>query len=260
MSYRFLNILSLCCTTIYCHAQLINEKAFHHFTTRDSLSNNFITGITQDSTGYIWISTMHGLNRFDGATFTHFFQNSKHNPIPENNINSMQLFPGNQLGIATEDGAQIINTQTLDTKNLDIPAPDALRYWSNCCAYVYTDDDNNYGVSTKTGFYLFSSNGKIKNRYDRFTEKDIGHAWMMFGNHIYKLPDGNMLEESNTGLYLYDRQKNFIGDAPKDWPGLSQIFKPHEGRPRFFFISRNILLLADPYKNSFVLLDIRNGN
>jgi ligand-binding sensor domain-containing protein len=253
-------ILFLGCIAFCCRAQLIDEKKFHHFTTREGLSNNFITGIAQDSTGYIWISTIHGLNRFDGVTFTYFLQNSKHNPIPENNIYSMQLFPGNELAIATDDGAQIINTRTLETKNLNIPTPDAFRYWSNYCEYVYKDDDNNYGVSTKTGFYIFSATGRLKNRYDHFTEKDIGHSWIMFGNHVFKLPDGNLLQENSLGAFLFDRKKNLITDARSSWPQLSLIYKPNPQRPRFFFISKNILLLIDPDKDNFVMLDIRNGS
>src|SRR5438105_2504211 len=260
MSQRILCILTFIATALPCFSQSIDEKNFQHYTTKDGLSDNYITGLTQDSTGFTWIATFHGLNRFDGLTFTQFLQNSRHNPIPENTILSMQLLPGDQLAIATDDGAQIILTKTLKTKNLNIPTPDVLRYWSNYCQYVYQDIDNNYGVSTKTGFYIFSPDGKLKKRYDQFTEKDVGHAWMMFGNHIFKLPDGNMLVESNTCLYLYDRAKNFIGDARKSWPGLFQIFRPHAERPRFFFISRYKLLLVDPQKNSFDILDIRNGN
>lgn len=36
----------------------------------DKLSNTNITSICQDKSGYIWIGTENGLNRFDGYKFT----------------------------------------------------------------------------------------------------------------------------------------------------------------------------------------------
>ncbi len=259
MPARFLWILIIFLGSYRVTAQVIDEKNFRHYTTQDGLSDNKITGLAQDSTGYIWIATYHGLNRFDGITFKQFLRNSQHNPIPENTILSMQLLPGNQLAIATDDGAQIISTKTLETKNLDIPTPDVLRYWSNCCQYILNDKDGNYGVSTRTGFYIFSANGMLKKRYDYYTEKDIGHAWMLFGNHILNLPDGNMLQENSEGVYFYDRLKNFIGNARQNWPGLNEIFKISTPKPRFFFISAYKMLLFNSQKNSFDIIDIRNG-
>lgn len=41
------------------------------------LSSNLITRITQDSSGFIWIATENGLNKFDGWNFTHYFYSDK---------------------------------------------------------------------------------------------------------------------------------------------------------------------------------------
>src|SRR5256885_13013723 len=144
MSQRILCILTFIATVLTSFSQIIDEKNFQHYTTKEGLSDNYVTGLTQDSTGFMWIATSHGLNRFDGLTFTQFLKNSRHNPVPENMILSMQLLPGDELAIATDDGAQIIFTKTLKTKNLDVPTPEALRYWSNYCQNVYKDNDNNY--------------------------------------------------------------------------------------------------------------------
>src|SRR5260221_2542770 len=52
------------------------------FDTESGLSNNFVRKIVQDKTGYLWIGTTNGLNRFDGYSFKIF----KHNPHDENSI------------------------------------------------------------------------------------------------------------------------------------------------------------------------------
>lgn len=38
----------------------------------DGLSENSVRDICQDSAGYIWFSTLHGLNRYDGYDFRYF--------------------------------------------------------------------------------------------------------------------------------------------------------------------------------------------
>jgi ligand-binding sensor domain-containing protein len=210
---KLLYILIYISTSSWCFAQSYDEKKFFHYTTSDGLTNNYITGIQQDSTGYIWVSTARGLNRFDGSGFRQLLHTSENNSIPDNTIFSMRLLPHNQLGIATDDGAQIISAKSLERKNLEIPTEAALRYWSNACRYVCADNEGNYGVSTKTGFYIFSAEGKLKKRLDYFTVKDIGRRWMMFGSHLYQMPDGNLMQENKSGFTVFDRKKFQFSDA-----------------------------------------------
>src|SRR5688500_20287519 len=80
-------------------AQPYEEKNFRHYTTKDGLSDNFISGLEQDSTGFIWISTYRGLNRFDGNIFKQFLDNGNKNSIPDNAIFSMELFPGDRKSV-----------------------------------------------------------------------------------------------------------------------------------------------------------------
>src|SRR5258708_37981318 len=65
-------------------AQDMDETNFIRYTRLQGLSNNYISGIVQDSTGYIWIATHKGLNRFDGNTFQSIFKSSSHSPLPDN--------------------------------------------------------------------------------------------------------------------------------------------------------------------------------
>lgn len=45
---------------------------FEHLSTRQGLSNNFISSIHQDREGFLWFGTADGLNKFDGYQFTAF--------------------------------------------------------------------------------------------------------------------------------------------------------------------------------------------
>lgn len=42
------------------------------YTTNEGLGNNFVREIYQDKTGFVWISTLNGLSRYDGHSFVHF--------------------------------------------------------------------------------------------------------------------------------------------------------------------------------------------
>ena len=244
--------------SIKAYAQRINETNFRLFTTKEGLSHNYVAGIIQDSSGYIWVATRRGLNRFDGSNFKQFLRNTRYNAIPDNSIYSMKLF-GSRLAIATEDGAQIISTNKLEHKNLYIPTTDALQYWSNSCLYVHRDNNDNYGVSTKTGLYIFSATGKLKKRYDRYTEKDIGHSWMLFGKKMFSLPDGNMLQQTSEGFLFYDRKNDQIKDLTNSYPHIRKLI-PKLKSFQLLSVSANDLLIINHETNSFDLVDMRNGN
>ena len=260
MLQRTISILffSLCC---FCsHAQRYLETNFRRYTIKDGLSDQNISGLEQDSAGFIWIGTHHGLNRFDGHIFKSFLHTDEPNSLPDNAVFSMDMVPGQQLCIATDDGAQVISTRTLQTKNLQIPTDDALRYWSNACRYILTDPNGNYAVSTKTGFYIFNPDGTPKKRLDHYTSSDIGRAWMMFGSHLYQLPNGNLLQENSAGFTVYDPRQNSFRDAINDYPNLRQeLNRLRQKRDCFVFVSPNELLVFNTESNCFDLVNINNG-
>ncbi|MBO7505809.1 MAG: response regulator [Paludibacteraceae bacterium] len=54
------------------HATGTKEYArFKHFTTKDGLASNRVFNLAQDSTGFVWVATDFGLERFDGINFKH---------------------------------------------------------------------------------------------------------------------------------------------------------------------------------------------
>lgn len=58
-----------------------------NFSEKIQLSNNVINCIVQDTTGFMWIGTSHGLNKYDGNKVTQYFYNPKDSlSIADNNI------------------------------------------------------------------------------------------------------------------------------------------------------------------------------
>lgn len=61
-------IFALGTTNIYSQSQI----TFRQLSIKEGLSQNSAISVCQDSTGYLWIATQDGLNRYDGRTFTTF--------------------------------------------------------------------------------------------------------------------------------------------------------------------------------------------
>ena len=50
-------------------APLTQHLRFEHLTSEEGLSSDIVWSVLQDSSGFIWIGTLDGLNRFDGNKF-----------------------------------------------------------------------------------------------------------------------------------------------------------------------------------------------
>src|SRR5687767_2265909 len=62
---------------------------FRNFSVNDGLSHNFVRGVFQDSRGFIWISTIDGLNKFDGYTFkTYKVKHKDTTSLSSNNVSN----------------------------------------------------------------------------------------------------------------------------------------------------------------------------
>lgn len=202
----------LLCTVLRgpCLAQTFEEKDFTRYTKLDGLSHNYITGIVQDSTGYIWIATNKGLNRFDGKSFTNFFKNTENSPIPENLIISLHLQNGHEIIGTTVAGAFSYHTLSRRQQSFVVPSDPVIFFWANQAFQVLKDEKNQYVVSTKTGLYVFNHSGKIISRYDHYRAGDAGKVELWFGNWLSRLSNGTIYQDNNLAGSLYRPDVNKI--------------------------------------------------
>ncbi len=106
--------LMLPCTIVSASTTVTEDyySKFRNFTSVEGLSHNRILDIKQDSKGFIWIATAHGLNRYDGYTFKHFVHQAEDSTsIPNNYVTSIdfdingQMWVGTKLGLASYNSA-----------------------------------------------------------------------------------------------------------------------------------------------------------
>ena len=86
------------------------------------LSNNRTFCIEQDSTGYIWLGTQNGLNRFDGKNMKVYrWYLDQENTIPNSHINDLLVSSEGTLFVATEKGLCKYNPPEDNFIQIDLP-------------------------------------------------------------------------------------------------------------------------------------------
>jgi ligand-binding sensor domain-containing protein len=76
---------------------------FSSWTTDDGLPQNSVYAILQTSDGYLWFTTLDGLVRFDGVSFTNFSK-SNTKGLKSNRFNCLLEDDRGDLWIGTADG------------------------------------------------------------------------------------------------------------------------------------------------------------
>jgi ligand-binding sensor domain-containing protein len=82
----------------------MQQFLFTHLGTRDGLASDEIMGAQQDKTGYMWIATLDGLQRYDGQRLL-TFRNNKSDPfsIPNDMVRQLLLDKNNQLWVCCNE-------------------------------------------------------------------------------------------------------------------------------------------------------------
>lgn len=92
---------------LVCGANAFAESTarFTRFGADEGLSQGAIHAITQDPTGFIWIATEDGLNRYDGYSLTHIMRDRNAvNGLPNNWVAALAQDPQGQLWVGTAGG------------------------------------------------------------------------------------------------------------------------------------------------------------
>ena len=82
------------------------QYRFDSWTTDDGLPQNSVYSITQTPDGYIWLTTLDGLVRFDGVRFTVFNKNNQKN-LPGNRFVKLFAEADNTLWICMEESGLV---------------------------------------------------------------------------------------------------------------------------------------------------------
>lgn len=178
---------------------------FNFLTSKEGLSNNEVSHITQDKDGFIWISTMDGLNRFDGYRVRHFF----HNPANENSLANNSIFKVipdslDRLWVSTVEGLSLFDKRTGSFRNFRHNPADSTSLDNDQFTRIYIDKKNRPWVSSLSSTFSLDSqfhfrkietgiqnlkDGESKdiNSYEGLMEDSQGRLWAYHFDHIFQI-------------------------------------------------------------------------
>ncbi|HWR33485.1 MAG TPA: two-component regulator propeller domain-containing protein, partial [Chitinophagaceae bacterium] len=154
-------------------AQQNNQLIFTHLSSQDGLSSNIVNCITQDSTGFIWIGTADGLNRYDGKYFKIYrFDPLHNNSLPNNYVAGIAVDKNGLIWVGTNDGLCSINPLTDSTTNYkNIPGnPGSLS--NNYQPTPFIDHNNDLWVGTNTGLDYFDKKRNVFIHYNTLSSSE----------------------------------------------------------------------------------------
>lgn len=152
---------------------------FHHITIEDGLSHNSVFDVIQDRQGYIWATTVQGINKFDGMTVTNYTPQAPGSgkSTPQFYMKVIQDRDGN-LWFCNYGAGLVRYNPVLDTWKFyqhDDKNPNSLI--NNTTWFVLQDRDGMLWVSTYGGLSrLNPATGKFTNyRHDPNNPNSLGY-------------------------------------------------------------------------------------
>ena len=249
-------------------AQDINESNFTLYTRQQGMSHNIITSLVQDSTGYIWISTIAGLNRFNGSSFIQFHSGNDSLSMPQENLSGLAWLDSRRLAVYTSEGLHIINTRTGETRNVFVPFTDKqYQYKFNGVMAASGNTAGDIFLLTRSGFYHYDKNYQLVFRFDYYASQEVATAHFAFGSNLLWLDQQRLIIVSISGLYLYDINKKEFkkmngADCPLlnpflDYPKTNyQFFQPKRGNIFILSVAGDSLYYFNILKNKLTVTAI----
>lgn len=237
----FLFLLSI--ITFQLNAQKLEPSAFDRYITANGLSHNYVTGIAQDSMGYLWIATHLGLNRFNGVNFVQFHSTNDSLSLAAEEVSEVTWLDSYRLGAFTAAGLHIVNTRTGETRNLFVPYHrQNYLYKFNTIVAAKADEKGNLYVLTRSGFYHFKDY-KLVWRYDHYTEAGLANTHTHFGTGLLQLDSRRLVIVSGSYLYVYDTDNKQFKKMQRadcrllaDYLTDSYLYRFLQHKPGHFFI------------------------
>ncbi|HEU5290730.1 MAG TPA: two-component regulator propeller domain-containing protein, partial [Cyclobacteriaceae bacterium] len=188
------------------------QTKFKVFDSESGLSSVSITSIVQDRTGYLWIGTGNGLNRFDGNSFR-IYRYSSHdtNSIGSNRINCLAVDKFNRIWIGHESSITCYDQSRNRFTRYQLGSTD------NGTSFISFDKYDRVwvGIDGSGLIVLNPESGTVERRIvlSSFINKGYTLAEVRRHNVVNGMVEdssNNVWLATHDGLYLYDRKSENI--------------------------------------------------
>lgn len=174
-----------------------------HITIEEGLSHTDASSILQDKTGFIWVGTLYGLDKFDGYEIKNFYNRT--HPKANAYINRISKIiadnSGARLWIGTEAGLDCFNLKTETYEELAVADPEARASLEKPVSNLLLTRENILFYTNKSGKVNVASinaAGKLSSHaIPAFDKKNIA-CLAMAGDK-----NGNVWFATDSGFYVY---------------------------------------------------------
>lgn len=113
MALRLISAIFFVLNITFAYSQMYCN--FQNFSRVEGLSDNFVFSLSQDSVGYIWMTTSYGINKFDGYTFSSYVKSEQmQQTILRNDFNSVYTDSKNRIWLGSHNGIIMLYNALLD--------------------------------------------------------------------------------------------------------------------------------------------------
>ncbi|MGC4232312.1 MAG: two-component regulator propeller domain-containing protein, partial [Niabella sp.] len=189
------------------HAQ--QPYQFSTYTTADGLSDNRVTCVFKDKTGYVWVGTKNGLNRFDGHSFLIYRPGRQKNTLSGSIINDIKQDRYGHLWVATQNGLNRIDMVS-DTTITFLPADThsdlKKTIPSNLIWSLYIDDNDRVWMAPDMRdlcYYDIRKKKFISYGWFNYLEKNFPHRHNKYNSvrKIYRKSENELWLGTSVGLF-----------------------------------------------------------
>lgn len=219
----------------------------HSMTVSGDLSNQHVTAIAEDSTGYIWIGTERGLNRYDGSEYCQYF----HNPadttsLSSNFVSCLFVDSHRRLWVGGDGGVCVLTPQGA------FHSIHSTQRYSNI-HQIWETKDGRILVNAIAQLYVYDPKGdSLKLAIDTF---DPAHAYV---NHCFADARGDFWSVVNDNVRLFD------GTTFRLKRDIATRMKPHYAylcqNGELWIVEGKRLLVIDTRKGRIIPSDSINVN
>lgn len=196
---------------------------FQHIGLEEGLSQNAVMHIVQDSTGFIWIATRDGLNRYNGydlKVYRNDYEDST--SIYKNAIKCLKVDSKNRLWIAPENGGLILYRRKTDDFSNEFNLINGKQF---SISSNIIEDDNGllWFCVDKVGLVKYNPENKEHEVFGLLNQKQ---KKMFF--FIKQVGDRFWITTYDSGLIMFDFVKNEVSKRTIDYENNMGI--PNETR------------------------------
>jgi ligand-binding sensor domain-containing protein/signal transduction histidine kinase/AraC-like DNA-binding protein len=184
-----------------------NPLNFKRLTINEGLSQNTVFCSMQDKTGFIWVGTEDGLNKYDGYEFCIYkHENDKPNSLSHSQVNALLEDPKGNFWIGTSDGLNLFNKHTEDFTRINT-GTNTETGASDFISAIFYDSSGNLWIGTFGGL----------KRYDYATKK--------VSNYVIKTDAQNLAVSNRVQTIFEDKNKNVWISIGNDLKRIDPVTK-----------------------------------